>query len=253
MFNNPLVSPQFLGITGGAAFGSSLALLMTFSFSSAGITGFIMGVVSVMIVIAVSRLFPMQTITGLILAGLIVDSLFQSCIGLIKFLADPDDRLPSLVYWMMGSFNHVTSEHLMVAGPVIFIFIIVLYAIRWQINLLAFGEETASTLGISATTLYGIILIAVAIITAASVTLAGPIGWIGLVIPNMIRVLVGPNHLSVIPNSALLGGGYLLLMDTIARTAAPTEIPVGILTALLGVPAFVLLLRNHHRGSVHAD
>jgi iron complex transport system permease protein len=253
MFNNPLVSPQFLGITGGAAFGSALAFLFSFGFSSAGCMGFVMGIVSVILVIGISRLFSIQTISGLILAGIIIDSLFQSCIGLIKYLADPNDHLPSLVYWMMGSFNHVTAGSLILAGPVILLFSLILYAIRWQINLLSFGEETAETLGVPAHVLYVVILLAVAVITSASVTLAGPIGWIGLVIPNMVRVLTGPDHLLVIPCSALLGGSYLLLMDTIARTIAPTEIPVGILTAVIGVPVFVFLLRSQNRSRDHAD
>ena len=247
MFNNPLVSPQFLGMTGGAAFGSSVALLFSLGFTSAGVLGFFTGLLSVILVLAISRLFALQTITGLILAGIIIDSLFQSGIGLIKFLADPEGHLPSLVYWMMGSFNRVSSDNLLIAGSLIFLCILFLYSIRWQINLLSSGEEIADTQGVPSFYLYAIILLIVAIISGAAVSLAGPIGWIGLVIPNIIRILTGPDHLLVIPQSALLGGSYLLLMDTLARTAAPVEIPVGILTALIGVPAFLFLLRSDRR------
>ncbi|PWR72540.1 FecCD family ABC transporter permease [Methanospirillum lacunae] len=247
IFNNPIVSPQFLGITSGAAFGAAVALLLSFSFATAGIFAFLGGVLAVVFVILINRLFSFQTITGLVLAGIIVESIFQSGIGLIKYLADPGGRLPSLMYWMMGSFNHVTSDGLLIAGPVLMILIMFLYSIRWQINLLCFGEETANNLGVPASLLYVIILLAVSLITAASISLAGPIGWIGLVIPNIIRSLSGLDHLLSIPRSALLGGSYLLIMDTIARTAAPTEIPVGILTALIGVPFFLFILKSQHR------
>ena len=248
IFNNPLVSPQFLGISSGAAWGVAIAILMNANPGVTSVAAFACGLSAIVVALLLSRLYRSTMIYGLVLAGIIVGALFQSLTALIKYLADPADKLPSIIFWMAGSFNHVNPESLPILGVILIIPLILLIMLRWQINLLSLGEDPAKTLGLPSRFLYVLILVLSTLMVASSVVIAGPIGWVGLVIPNIIRQISGPDHIWLVPQSALLGGAYLLLIDTIARTVGQTEIPVGILTALIGTPVFIWLLRTHKAG-----
>lgn len=249
IFNNPLVSPQFLGISSGAAWGVIVALLFGAGSGIATLAAFASGLSAIILALLLSRIYQKAMIYGLILAGIIVGSLFQSLTAVIKYLADPADKLPSIIFWMAGSFNHVNPETLPFLGIMLLIPMTLLIMLRWQVSLLSLGEDSAQSLGIPSRMMYVIILFLSTLIVAASVAIAGPIGWIGLVIPNIIRHLSGPDHIRLIPYCAFCGGIYLLFIDTIARTAWLTEIPVGILTALIGTPVFIWVLKRSGRRS----
>ena len=248
VFRNPLVDPQIIGVSSGAAFGGALAILL---FESAAITvsfAFAAGLLAIVIVYLMSRISTHAPILLLVLAGVVTSAFFSALISLIKFVADPDNKLPAIVYWLMGSFASVSwSDVAILAGPSLLGGGLI-YGLRFRINVLSLGEEEARSLGVPVERTRWLILGAVTLITAAVVAIAGVIGWVGLVMPHLARMIVGPDHKVLLPASAAIGALYLLLIDDLARTATAAEIPLGIITAIIGAPVFAVVLRRTHAG-----
>ena len=196
-----------------------------------------------------SRVRGNPTLT-LVLAGMAIGALFSALTSLMQYMADPEDELPEIVFWLMGSLNSIYMKDLIPVAIIIIVGITVLMLIRWRINVLSMGEEEAKALGVNTTQLRAIIIVCASLITAAAVSISGMIGWVGLVMPHIGRMLVGPCNKKLLPVSALLGGIYMLLIDNICRTALSIEIPIGILTAIVGVPFFLYLIRRGKQGWV---
>ena len=248
LFRNPLVSPDILGASSGAALGAVLGIY--FSLGVIGIEGlaFAGGLVAVAAVYVIgSLLHSRDPILVLVLTGVVVGALLGAGVGLVKYLADPYNQLPAMTFWLLGSLAATTvSDLLPLTGPVV-LGTIVLIALRWQLNVMSLPEDEARALGLATGPFRIAIVAAATLVTSASVATSGIIGWVGLVVPHLARALVGPDFPRLIPTAALLGGGYLLFIDTLARTAAPVEIPLGILTAVIGTPVFIWLLAGMQR------
>ncbi|WP_113448059.1 iron ABC transporter permease [Rhizobium cremeum] len=247
VFRNPLVSPQVLGISQGAAFGGALAILFGYSgFVLLGMA-FILGLSALVLVGLLARINGRTEVITVILAGMIVGALFAALVSVVQFVADPNTSLPAIVYWLMGSFSTATWPRLWLAVPGMGLGLLAVWLLRYRLNLLALEEQEARSLGVNPDRERWYIFIAISLMTGTSVAVAGIIGWIGLVVPHAARILVGEDHRALIPASALLGAAYLTLIDTMARTLTAAEIPLGVLTALVGAPVFGYLLRRHFK------
>jgi iron complex transport system permease protein len=248
IFRNPLVSPDILGASSGAALGAVLGIY--FSLGVIGIEGlaFAGGLVAVAAVYVIgSLLHSRDPILVLVLTGVVVGALLGAGVGLVKYLADPYNQLPAMTFWLLGSLAATTVADLLpLTGPVA-VGTIVLIALRWRLNVMSLPEDEARALGLATGPFRIAIVAAATLVTSASVATSGIIGWVGLVVPHLARALVGPDFPRLVPTAALLGGGYLLFIDTLARTAAPIEIPLGILTAVIGTPFFIWLLAGMQR------
>jgi iron complex transport system permease protein len=249
LFRNPLVSPDILGASSGAALGAVLGIY--FSLGVIGIEGlaFVGGLIAVAAVYVIgSLLHSRDPILVLVLTGVVVGALLGAGVGLVKYLADPYNQLPAMTFWLLGSLAATTFSDLMppLTAPVA-LGTIVLIALRWRLNVMSLTEDEARTLGLAVGPLRIAVVAAATLVTSASVATSGVIGWVGLVVPHLARALVGPDFHRLIPTAALLGGGYLLFIDTLARTVAPVEIPLGILTAVIGTPFFIWLLAGMQR------
>lgn len=246
VFRNPLVGPQIIGVTSGAAFGGALAIfLFGTAFALIGLA-FLFGLLAVAVVYALARIDGQAAAMTLVLSGVIVSAAFASLTSLLTYLADPDNTLATIVYWLMGSFASASYSKLMILSVAVAVASTLLWFLRFRINVLSLGDEEALAMGISVEPSRWLILSAVALAVAGIVSVAGVVGWVGLVVPHIARMLVGPDHRVLLPASALFGAFYLLLIDTIARTATAAEIPLGILTALIGAPVFAVMLRRLH-------
>lgn len=244
MFGNPLVSADILGVAAGAGFGASLGILLFGHNFTAQMMALVFGLLAMGFTYLISGVGKSVPIFMLVLGGVVSSALFQALISLIKFVADPEEKLPAITYWLMGSLGTASYKDLWLSGPFIIVGIIILVLVRWRINLLTLPEEEAQSLGISVTKLKWVIIVSATLITAAAVSVAGIVGWIGLIIPHIARMLVGNNNQFVLPVSVTLGGSYLLLVDNLARSITATEIPLSILTAIIGAPFFAYLLRK---------
>lgn len=247
MFKNPLVSPDILGVSSGAAFGAAVAIFLSFSTVGIQITSFIFGLIAVTLVYAISSKIKEDPIISLVITGVLVSSIFTSLTSSVKYIADTNDKLPTITFWLMGSLANITSKNLKSIIIPIAIGTIPLYIIRWKLNVLSLNEDEAKTLGLDTGRIRFIVVICSTLITAASVSISGMIGWIGLVIPHLSRMIVGPDYRVLLPTTILLGGSYLLLIDNIARSVTTVEIPIGILTSLVGAPFFIFLLLTNRR------
>ena len=244
IFKNPLVSSDLLGVSNGAGFGAALAILFSGSGIVIQIFAFIFGIISVSITYLISKAYRAGGILILILSGVAISAFFNSLISAIKFVADPEDKLPEIVYWLMGSLASVTMDEIIMIIIPLFIGFIILYLLRWQMNILAMGDEEAQSLGLNPSRVRLIIIAACTLLTSAAVSISGIIGWIGMIIPHMARIVVGPDNKILIPASLSLGASFLLLIDNISRVVISIEIPIGILTSIIGVPLFLYLLRR---------
>ncbi|MBA4742819.1 MAG: iron ABC transporter permease [Azoarcus sp.] len=248
LFRNPLVSPDILGASAGAALGAVLGIFFSLGVFGIQAAAFAGGLLAVGVVYAVgSSLRQGDPVLVLILAGVVIGSLLGAGIGLVKYLADPYNQLPAITFWLLGSLAGTTAGDLaallwpVLAGGAL------LMLLRHRIDVMSLPEEEARALGAPTTALRIALVVAATLVTAAGVALAGVVGWVGLVVPHIARFLVGPSFSRLLPASAVLGGGFLLLIDTLARTMAPVEIPLGLLTAVIGTPFFIWLLRHAHR------
>jgi iron complex transport system permease protein len=248
LFRNPLVSPDILGASSGAALGAVLGIY--FSLGVLGIEGiaFIGGLVAVAAVYLIGTFVPARDpILLLVLAGVVIGALLGAGVGLVKYLADPYNQLPAMTFWLLGSLASTNASDLVPLLAPVALGTAVLVALRWRMNVMSLPEEEARALGVPTGPLRIAIVAAATLVTSASVAAAGIIGWVGLIVPHLARALVGPDFARLLPASALLGGGYLLFIDTVARTAATIEIPLGILTAFIGTPFFIWLLASVQR------
>ncbi|CAH1659592.1 Molybdate import system permease protein MolB [Hyphomicrobiales bacterium] len=244
LFRNPLVAPQILGVSSGAGFGGALSLL--FGLSGLWLIGasFAGAWVALLAVLLLARVEGRTSLLMLVLAGLVVGALFSALTSICVFLADPEQRLPGIVFWLLGSFATADGQRLLLATGAISIGAIVIVMLAWRIDVLSLGDEDARALGQPVDAIRWAVLAAVSLIVAGQVAVSGIIGWVGLVIPHMMRGIVGPDHRRLIPASILAGAAYLTLADTLARSVSNAEIPLGILTALVGAPVFAILLRR---------
>ena len=245
LFRNPLVSPDILGASSGAALGAVIGIYLSLGVFAIQAIAFVGGLIAVGIVYVIgASVRSHDPILVLVLTGVVVGSLFGAGVGLVKYLADPYNQLPAMTFWLLGSLS-ATGVHdlLPLVGPVA-IGAAVLIALRWRMNVMSLPEEEARALGVATGPVRIAIVAAATLVTSASVATAGIIGWVGLVVPHLARSLVGPDFARLLPAAAILGGGYLLLIDTLARTLAQVEIPLGILTAVIGTPFFIWLLAS---------
>ena len=248
IFRNPLVSPDILGASSGAALGAVLGIY--FSLGVIGIEGlaFAGGLVAVAAVYVIGSLLRSRDpILVLVLTGVVVGALLGAGVGLVKYLADPYNQLPAMTFWLLGSLAATTVSDLLPLAGAVAVGTVVLIALRWRLNVMSLPEDEARALGLATGPFRIAIIAAATLVTSASVATSGVVGWVGLVVPHLARALVGPDFPRLVPTAALLGGGYLLFIDTIARTAAPVEIPLGILTAVIGTPFFIWLLAGMQR------
>jgi iron complex transport system permease protein len=245
LFRNPLVSPDLLGASSGAALGAVLGIFCSLGVFAIQAFAFVGGLVAVAAVYAIgSAVKSRDPILVLVLTGVVIGSLLGAGTGLVKYLADPYNQLPAMTFWLLGSLAAVTVADLVpLFGPVA-LGAGVLFLLRFRMNVMSLPDEEARALGVPTGPLRVVIVAAATLVTSASVATAGIIGWVGLVVPHMARSLVGPDFARLIPAAALLGGGFLLVIDTLARTSAAIEIPLGILTALIGTPFFIWLLAS---------
>jgi iron complex transport system permease protein len=248
LFRNPLVSPDILGVSSGAGFGAALAILMNADNWGIQVSAFCFALLAVGIAFGVSRMVKGNPTLSLILAGMAIGSLFSAFLSLVKYVADPVNQLPAITFWLMGSLSGMENRDVLYAAIPMLAGIVILILIRWRFNVLAMGEEEAQALGVDTGKLRIIIVVCCTMISASAVCISGVIGWVGLVIPHIGRLLVGPNHKRLLPVCLLLGAVYLLFIDNIARVALSVEIPIGILTAIVGAPFFIYLLNRGGKG-----
>ena len=243
LFKNPLVSPDILGVSAGCALGAGLAILFGLSIVMIQGLAFAGGIAAVALVLAVGNwVRGRDPILTLILTGVVVGSLFGAGIALVKYLADPYNQLPAITFWLLGSFAGALPKDLAVALPVMLAGIAPLVLLRWRIDLLALSEDEARSLGLDVARLRIAVIGCATLVTASAVSVAGVIGWVGLVIPHAARLLVGAGFARVLPLSLVLGAAFMLAVDTLCRTVSATEIPPGVATAFVGTPVFILLL-----------
>lgn len=242
VFQNPMASPDILGASAGAAFGAALAILNYGSSYIITLSAFFFSLVTVAFVYLVSIRVKGKNVLGLILAGIMVSSLFSAGTSFIKLVADPNNQLPAITYWLMGSLSGTKKEDVLFVLIPMIIGLIPLILLRWRMNVLTMGDDEAKSLGVDASKIRLIVIVCSTLITAASVSVSGMIGWIGLVIPHLTRKIVGNNYNHLIPASMLLGSIFLLLVDNVSRNLLATEIPLGILTAFIGAPFFIYLI-----------
>ncbi|SKC46713.1 FecCD family ABC transporter permease [Maledivibacter halophilus] len=250
MFRNPLVSPDILGASAGAAFGASLGILMSLGIIGIQILSFLFGLSAVALTYLISMRLSKSngTTIVLILSGMLIKTLFTAFITLIKYIADPYSKLPEITFWLMGSLASINLQDAYIIFIVFIIGIIPLMLLRWKLNVLSFDEEEARALGLDVKKLRIIVILCSTLMTASVVSVAGLIGWVGLVVPHFSRMLVGPNFKKLLPAAVLVGGSYLLLVDNLARSIGSLEIPLGVLTSIIGAPFFIYLMLNVRKG-----
>lgn len=242
-FSNPLATPDTLGVASGSSFGAALGIFFGFNIFGIELTAFAFGIITVILtgITGMKRDESKQTI---ILAGIIVASLFQSLISLVKFVADTDTVLPSITFFLMGSFQSIGKETLYVSIPIVVICILIIFLLRWRINLLTVDNDIARTLGVNISVLRMIVIMSATIITAVSIAMAGQVGWVGLIIPHFCRMLVGENHTRLVPFTISIGICFMVIVDTVSRTLFPAEIPISVLTSMIGAPFFIYMIRS---------
>lgn len=243
IFKNPLVDSNILGVTSGAGFGAALALLLTGSLPLASLAAFVCGMAAVLLAHVGAHTRGGSHTLMLTLSGILVGSFFSALTSLVKILADPLSTLPAITFWLLGGLSDVTWRDLPLLFIVTGLGTAFLIAIRWQLNVLSLGDREAAALGLNTRQIKLIVVGVAALLTAVAVAVGGVIGWVGLVIPHAGRMLVGPDHRRLLPVSLSLGAAFLLAIDTLARTALPREVPLGVFTGLVGVPALFVLLR----------
>lgn len=242
VFQNPLVSPAVLGTSAASACGAALGILLGFSAGGITLTAFVSGLISIFLVFLLASRLRLERQLSLVLCGLIVGSLGSALLSLLKLMADPQGQLPAITYWLMGSLASANRQSVRFALPLLLAGMIILLILRWQLNLLTLGVEQARALGVNVHLLRTLFLITASLLTAASVAVSGMIGWIGLVVPHMATLLLGADYRYSLPGCALIGASFTLAVDQAARLLADSEIPLGILTAVIGAPLFLYLL-----------
>ena len=249
MFRNPLVSPDILGVSTGAALGAVVAIFLSLGVVAVQGFAFAGGLVAVALVYWIGgRLRGHEPLLALVLTGVVIGTLLGSTIALLKYLADPYNQLPAITYWLLGSLAAVAPRDLAVAAPLMLAGLAPMLLLRWRVNLLALPDDEARALGADTRKLRMTVIAAATLMTAAAVAISGIIGWVGLLVPHAARLLVGPDFRRLLPLAMLLGAGFLLAVDTLCRTLAQIEVPPGVLTALIGTPFFLWLFARSRSG-----
>lgn len=248
LFKNPMVSPDILGVSAGAGFGAALAMINDGNWLEIQGMAFLFGTIAVAVAYMISTIFGRQSITVLVLAGVVVSSFFQALLSIVKTLADTDNELPSITFWLMGSLNRGTNQDVKFMLPALGLSLLVLFLLRYQINALSAGEDVAQTMGVNVPLVKLAVIAASTLMTVASVSICGIIGWIGMVVPHLARIFTGAGYSKIIAFSFLIGGGFLLGIDNLIRGIDVVDLPLGVLTALVGTPVFVILLGRIKQG-----
>ena len=243
LFANPLATPDTLGVASGASFGAALGLLLGLPLLGGQAMAMVMGAAAVALT-WLGGTGRGRGMSSIVLSGIMMGSLFNALVSLVKFLADEESQLPAITYWLMGGLNNAAFETLALGAPPILIGILILYLLRWRLNLLPLSEDEARASGVNITALRITTVVCSTAITAACVAMCGQVGWVGLLVPHMCRMKFGSNHLSLLPASISVGAAFLIAVDTVARSASAQEIPLSILTAVIGAPFFIFLMRR---------
>ena len=247
IFKNPLISPDFLGVSSGACIGAAVAILLGLSGLALSGFAFVGGILAVMLTVLIPTVLKSDSNIMLVLSGIIVGGAASSILGFIKYVADPETELAAITYWTMGSFSYVTLGEIKSVLLTMLVPMLILFAMSWWLDILSMGETEAKSLGANISVIRNIAIACATLMTASSVCISGTIGWVGLVIPHFARMCVGPNNTKLIPTAGLMGGIFLLLVDTATRTLSVAEMPVSILTGLIGAPFYALLLYRQRR------
>lgn len=251
MFRNPMVSPDILGASTGAGFGAAVAILLGAGYFGISAAAFCCGLLAVAAAWLVSRLSKADQAVALILAGMMISSLFSAGTSFVKLVADTQQQLPAITYWLMGSLSSIKDKDVVFLAIPVALGMIPLLVLRWRMNLLTVGEEEAQSMGVNTRRLRGAVIVCATLLTSASVAVSGMIGWVGLVIPHFCRMLFGYDYRRLIPAGALFGAAFLLAVDDIARLVTTGELPLGILTAFVGAPLFLYLIATGGGRRVH--
>lgn len=248
LFSNPLATPDILGVTSGSCVGAVIAILLSMGMVEIQLLSLAFGLLSVWITMSLARGRQGGSVVFLVLSGVIISSLFNAVASLLKYTADPMDKLPAISYWLMGSFTGASYKKLMIGSPLILAGIIVIYLLRWQLNLLSLSDDEARASGIDLRRMRLVFIVAATAISASAVSMCGQVGWIGLLIPHCARLIAGSNNRYVIPLSISLGAGFMILIDTLSRSLSVIELPLSVLTAIIGAPVFISLLKKSGMG-----
>ena len=241
VFRNPLASPYTLGISNGAGFGAALGILLGAGMVFTQVSAIAFGLITVALTFLVASRSTRSNVT-LVLAGMLISSLFASLVSLLKFVADPTEKLPQIVYWLMGSFSAVSYDKLLMILPLYVVALLVLLAFRWRLNVLAVGDTEARSFGVDVQRDRRIVIVAASVIAALAVSVSGIIGWVGIVVPHLARMITGPDFRCLLPASFSLGVAYLLVIDDVCRALTSMEIPIGVVTGIIGVPVFLYFI-----------
>ena len=252
-FQNKLVSPDFLGVTSGAGVGAALARLSGLSMPIVSASAFVTGIIAVGLTLSLSKVFQNRSPTILLLSGIIVGGLMSAILSIIKYIADPESTLSSITFWLMGSCEHTTMGDVLVLFPIVASCTAILLLIRWRINLVALGREEAQTKGLNYKLYRGIIIVMATLMTASSVAFVGTVGWIGLVIPHMVRLMVGRNTSNTIPLTVVFGAAFMIVVDILSRTFTDSEIPLSAITGLFGTVIFIAIIYFRRRSILESD
>lgn len=244
LFSNPLATPDTLGVASGSSFGAALALLFGFNMFGIQILSFIMGLCAVFLTILSGSGRNKHGLGSVVLAGIMIGSLFSALITFIKYTADTESQLPAIEYWLMGSFNSAGYENLILGAPVIISGVIILILLRWRLNLLPLNDDEAVSSGVNIGGLRAVVVLCATLMTASCVSMSGQVGWVGLLVPHICRMKFGNNHVSVLPACALFGAAFMVVVDTLARTITSAGLPLSVLTAIIGAPFFIILMRK---------
>ncbi|MGQ0752101.1 MAG: FecCD family ABC transporter permease [Betaproteobacteria bacterium] len=249
MFRNPLVSPDILGVSAGAAVGAVLGIFLSLDIIAIQLLAFAFGLGAVgLVYVTANAVRGHDPLLVLVLAGVVIGALLGACVALMKYLADPYNQLPAITFWLLGSLAAASADDVWTVVPLMLVSLVPMWLLRWRINLLSLDDEEARALGVSTGRVRLTVIAAATLMTSAAVAVSGVIGWIGLVIPHFARMLVGPDFSRLLPTAIVLGAAFLLAVDTLARTVARIEIPLGVLTAFVGTPLFLWQLASARRG-----
>ncbi len=244
LFANPLATPDTLGVASGASFGAALGILLGFNLVGVQIIGMIMGGAAVTLTWLAGSGKDRGGLSYIVLSGIMIGSLFSALVSLLKYVADEESQLPAITYWLMGGLDKASFRTLSLGAPVIIAGILMFFLIRWRMNILPLSDDEAKASGVNIRLLRTVTVIAATVITASCVSMCGQVGWVGLLIPHMCRMKFGNNHLALIPSCISLGAVFMIAVDTMARSISAAEIPVSILTAVIGAPFFIMLMRR---------
>lgn len=244
LFSNPLATPDTLGVTAGASVGAVIGLMLSLPLVGVQLISLLTGITAMQVTLLIGRKHGRSSIVMLVLAGVVVAALANAVLSLLKLVADPNDQLPQITYWLMGSMATSDAATLSVGAPLIAAGIIIILLLRWRLNVLALGDDEARAAGMNVVFTRILIILAATLVTAASVSMCGQVGWVGLLVPHAARMVCGSNMRLVVPVGIAMGAGFVVVIDTLARSVLASEIPISVLTAFVGAPIFVSLLRR---------